>query len=982
MVIINTTGKQNQVWLDKPYGTVGCPEVDEAYRSGFTAGVEDQKSKLSSLSVSGNGEYVSEDGFSVVHVDVPQQEVHLENLVKTFSANGNYDIAVHSGYDGFKSPGRVYVEVPQTGHTDEEMEDSWNSGYTSGVTDGYASGYTSGKTDGFDAGYDSGVTDGYTSGKTDAWQPAYDSGYTDGAASVDCQPLYDSGYTDGYSSGRTDGYDDGWRPGYNSGYTDGINAAGGDYASGYTDGFDAGYDSGSTDGYASGYASGRTDGYDDGWQPGYDSGVTDGYNSGYTSGKTDGFGEGYDSGFTDGAASVDCQPLYDSGYTDGYESGHTDGYVERAAMLTAMTITANGAYESVEGWSAVTVNVPQTGRTENKAVYLSRADFPIIPPQDGIPEGEIWIGTRKYYTPSSGYIGMETFFLDAELNVTDIYASGHTSGVTDGATQQKALLTSTAFTTNGTYTRTDGWSAVTVNVPQTGYTQQDLDNAYASGLTNGYDSGWTAGYDSGYTDGLDACSGVTPVTATSLDITLPSFLTPGNTGSVSATPVPGDATVDLSYTSSAPGVATVDSAGTITAVSEGTSDICVTDAISQITTCATLTVAAPAGNADVTNYVRTSAATSPVQLSTTGNMGTVERMAIDGVEVTPVSSYTFGDTEEHVVEYWYASPNVPASAFETCDNIRRSVISDRMTVLGSRAYFRVKMLESVHIGTGMTTINNAVFTRCGHLTSCTIPDSVTGIGTGLFFLASGLTSVSFGSGVTRITSDVCSGCTSLTGVTVRGNITDIDTNAFDGCHSLTGYPFQEGVTDIRDNAFRGCSSLTGITIPNSVTGIGQGVFSNCSAATSLNVGSGLTALTTNLFSGCSSITGVVLPASVTVIGQGSFRGCGKMTGITLGSGVTTISGDAFRDCGWLRGIDLPDTVTEIGIAAFEFDVSLPANGIKVRAANPPKLGNLAFDSTDDAPIYVPAGSVETYKTSTASGYNWANYANRIQAIQE
>lgn len=377
----------------------GRTDGEEAgYDTGYEEGKEYQKTLLVSTAITANGTYEREDGFNQVVVNVPSM------------SGAGYD----SGYtDGYES-----------GYTDGSG-DGFDSGYTSGVTDGYASGYTSGKTDGFDTGYDSGVTDGYASGKTDAWQPAYDSGYTDGAESVDCQPLYDSGYTDGYSSGRTDGYDDGWRPGYDSGYTDGINAAGGDYASGYTDGFDAGYDSG----------------------------VTDGYASGYTSGKTDGFGEGYDSGFTDGVASVDCQPLYDSGYTDGYESGHTDGYDERAAMLTAMTITANGAYESVEGWSAVTVNV-------------------------------------------SGY---------SQQDLDNAYASGHTSGVTDGATQQKALLTSTAFTTNGTYTRENGWSSVTVNVAQTGYTQQDLDNAYVSGLTNGYNSGWTAGYDSGYTDGLDAC---------------------------------------------------------------------------------------------------------------------------------------------------------------------------------------------------------------------------------------------------------------------------------------------------------------------------------------------------------------------------------------------------------------------------------------------------------------------------------------------
>ena len=77
---------------------------------------------------------------------------------------------------------------------------------------------------------------------------------------------------------------------------------------------------------------------------------------------------------------------------------------------------------------------------------------------------------------------------------TDGFASGHTSGVTDGVAQQKALLSSTTITQNGTYTRENGWSAVTVNV--SGYTQQDLDAAYQRG--------WNDGYQSGYTDGQAA----------------------------------------------------------------------------------------------------------------------------------------------------------------------------------------------------------------------------------------------------------------------------------------------------------------------------------------------------------------------------------------------------------------------------------------------------------------------------------------------
>jgi hypothetical protein len=51
--------------------------------------------------------------------------------------------------------------------------------------------------------------------------------------------------------------------------------------------------------------------------------------------------------------------------------------------------------------------------------------------------------------------------------------------------------------------------------------------------------------------------------------------------------------------------------------------------------------------------------------------------------------------------------------------------------------------------------------------------------------------------------------------------------------------------------------------------------------------------------------------------------------------------------------------------------------IIVNATTPPKLSNSnAFNNTNDCPIYVPSGSVNTYKS--ASG--WSTYASRIQAI--
>lgn len=92
---------------------------------------------------------------------------------------------------------------------------------------------------------------------------------------------------------------------------------------------------------------------------------------------------------------------------------------------------------------------------------------------------------RTQIIPDAGYAGISGGSITVNVDTRDVFASGYTSGVTDGMTEQKSLLSSTTISDNGPYTSENGWSAVTVDVPQTGYTQSDLDNAYASGQTNG-----------------------------------------------------------------------------------------------------------------------------------------------------------------------------------------------------------------------------------------------------------------------------------------------------------------------------------------------------------------------------------------------------------------------------------------------------------------------------------------------------------------
>lgn len=142
MVIINTTGKRNEVWLDKPYGTIivdcpDCPDTGDTWDSGYTSGYT--------------------DGLN--------------------ACSGN----------------------------PEDWQDGYDSGHTDGFQDGYDSGRTDGYNDGWGPGYDSGFTDGHESGYTDGWQPGYDSGFTDGYNSAATgNPGYEEGFSDGHASGITE----------------------------------------------------------------------------------------------------------------------------------------------------------------------------------------------------------------------------------------------------------------------------------------------------------------------------------------------------------------------------------------------------------------------------------------------------------------------------------------------------------------------------------------------------------------------------------------------------------------------------------------------------------------------------------------------------------------------------------------------------------------------------------------------------------
>ena len=94
-----------------------------------------------------------------------------------------------------------------------------------------------------------------------------------------------------------------------------------------------------------------------------------------------------------------------------------------------------------------------------------------------------------------------------------------------------------------------------------------------------------------------------------------------------------------------------------------------------------------------------------------------------------------------------------------------------------------------------------------------------------------------------------------------------------------------------------------------------------------------------------------------IVPQGFLDSIPNVTTIEIGTDITRIDENAFNYAG----------------------VNISIEQIICYSVDTPYLSTGAFTNTMDCPIYVPASAVDTYISSTSTG--WSEYASRIEAIQ-
>ena len=186
------------------------------------------------------------------------------------------------------------------------------------------------------------------------------------------------------------------------------------------------------------------------------------------------------------------------------------------------------------------------------------------------------------------------------------------------------------------------------------------------------------------------------------------------------------------------------------------------------------------------------------------------------------------------------------------------------------------------------------------------------------------------------------------------NVRDVGQSAFEQCPRLARIDC-DALKTIGGNAFRSDGAFRSIDASH-VTTIGASAFYNCLSLTDIDIG------------------------SLVSIGTSAFAYCRQLRNIVIPEGVDTIPASLFTQVKGLTYIDFPSTVTSMGANVFQYygigyQDSSHWSLVVCRAVNPPTIESTTLDKsiTD---IYVPAESVEAYKTAT----NWSAFASKISAI--
>ena len=332
--------------------------------------------------------------------------------------------------------------------------------------------------------------------------------------------------------------------------------------------------------------------------------------------------------------------------------------------------------------------------------------------------------------------------------------------------------------------------------------------------------------------------------------------------------------------------------------------------------------------------------------------------------------------------------SLPSKAFNNCTKLKEINISNIQTVESECFRFSTKLTKV--IATNLTTVKSMAFREIPLSSECDFGHNLTVLEY-TAFAKTNITEIDL-SNVTIMGDEVFSNCTSLVDIhTDLSNVTSMGSRCFYGCEALTG-DFIINTTILPAAIFYNCKNITSVDVSNCESFgiyVYGGNFENCEKIRSINLNPNVKRIGPRTFTNCTLLQTIDISHVEEFVAESNqaahFQNCTSLRNVTLNENLEYIPLRMFFGCTSLTEMTLPASITSIGAYAFQQCYGLQK--ITILATTPPTLelapGNnnantyqFTFRYPDTYPIYVPAESVELYKTTE----RWSYYASRIQAI--
>lgn len=303
--------------------------------------------------------------------------------------------------------------------------------------------------------------------------------------------------------------------------------------------------------------------------------------------------------------------------------------------------------------------------------------------------------------------------------------------------------------------------------------------------------------------------------------------------------------------------------------------------------------------------------------------------------------------------------------FANCTNLKKVVASDKLTVIGVRAFDDCQNLEEIIGLDGTLTVYGAAFFRNKKLKNSNFANVEI-----LFPISNNGESFS----QTEL----------ITSLTLSAQNTTIPGYAFYGSKIAT-LNFPAGLTSIQDSAFKNSDLAVNASVLSNVTSFGDSCLTNTKitgtftananlvllnnyaflqsriqAADLSNIGS--PSLGRAVFAECTQLTSVILPSSMTKLEDAWFLNCSALTSINLGN-ITTFESECLRGCTRLQ-VNMPQNIIlNGGHGAFQEDANLqfPAQITVSSVSGNSRIGVSAFRGTSVQEVTIDS-SIDTLNT--------------------